>query len=109
MRRTSNYRQKRLSLWAFLLFAFPVSNGGEHEALTQPPAALAGDLGDFRSPLLFSDGTKVENASQWPKRRAEILATWTNLLGNWPDIITVPEVEILRTEQREGFVQHTVR
>lgn len=73
------------------------------------PDQFANDFGDFRSPLIFNDGSKVETAADWPKRRAEILEQWRQLLGEWPPLITEPDVEILKTEKRKNFTQHTVR
>jgi hypothetical protein len=73
------------------------------------PAPLAGDLGRFRSPLVFYDGSPVRTAAEWPKRRAEILDRWHALMGPWPPVIEKPRVEILATERRENFQQHRVR
>jgi hypothetical protein len=73
------------------------------------PDEYANDFGDFRSPLIFNDGSKIESAADWPKRRAEISEQWQQLLGEWPPLITEPKVEILKTEQRENFTQLTVR
>ena len=36
-----------------------------------PPSAEFARLGDFRSPLIFADGTRVKTAEEWPRRRAE--------------------------------------
>src|SRR5262245_35520078 len=55
--------------------------------LFKPPAELADDLGNYHSPLLFRDGTKVKDAAGWQKRREEILKEWHDLLGPWPDLI----------------------
>jgi hypothetical protein len=87
----------------------------EHSSWTEiapffaPPAKWEGELGGYRSPLQFADGSMVRSAAQWPKRRAEILAQWEDLLGHWPPLITEPEVEILESKRRENFVQHAVR
>lgn len=74
-----------------------------------PPAKFAGDLGNYKSPLQFSDGTTAKTAEDWKRRRAEILKQWTELLGEWPALIEKPEVEILETTRRENFTQHKVR
>ena len=37
-----------------------------------PPEAWRGKFGDYRSPLLFNDGTKVETPADWQRRRTEI-------------------------------------
>ncbi len=64
-------------------------------SLFTPPAEFAGDLGDFRSPLLFNDGSKVITPADWARRREEILKTWHGLMGEWPELITQPEIETL--------------
>ena len=74
-----------------------------------PPPALAGDLGTYRSPLLFNDGTAVQTPADWERRKQEIRTQWTQYLGEWPPVITQPEVEILRTEHRETFRQERIR
>jgi len=76
---------------------------------TEAPPAYENDLGDFRSPLVFENGSRVTTSEGWENRRAEIFRQWTDLLGEWPKVITDPEVEILRTEPRDGFTKHTIR
>lgn len=90
---------------------------GQHDAkdgvalktYSRPPRSLEDDLGDYRSPLIFADGRVVSKAEQWPERRREIVQRWRERLGRWPTLITEPNVEILETERREGFVQHQIR
>ena len=74
-----------------------------------PPKKWQGNKGEFRSPLLFHDGTRVATREQWKRRRAEILDEWHRLMGRWPEVITEPKVEFLKSENRESFTQHTVR
>ena len=74
-----------------------------------PPAEYQNDFGDFRSPLLFNDGRKVETAADWPKRRQEILETWHGLMGQWPPLFEKPSVEYLEKETRDSITQHKVR
>ena len=74
-----------------------------------PPPELVDRRGDYRSPLLMNDGTRVETPQQWQLRREQILAQWTELLGQWPPLITQPEAEILNSERRENFTQHQIR
>ena len=74
-----------------------------------PPAEFDGQLGEYRSPLRFSDGSAVETAAEWKRRRAEILREWHELMGAWPPLITDPEVEILETKRRENFQQLRIR
>jgi dienelactone hydrolase len=74
-----------------------------------PPADWQNDLGDYRSPLIFEDGSKVQTAADWSRRRTELLAKWEQLLGKWPALITPPEVKTLETVDHETYVQHRIR
>jgi dienelactone hydrolase len=78
------------------------------EPFTQPPKEFAGQLGDYKSPLVFADGTRVSSAEDWQRRRQEIAATWHKRLGTWPALVERPEVNRLETIEREGHVQHHV-
>jgi hypothetical protein len=75
----------------------------------QPPAAFSNQFGAYRSPLLFTDGSRVRSAEDWSRRRVEIRREWMELMGPWPPIIEKPTVEILETSRRENFTQHRVR
>jgi len=74
-----------------------------------PPAKFAGDMGEFRTPLQFANGSMVNTAEDWQRRRAEILEEWTGLLGKWPALIEEPKVELLESAHRESFTQHRIR
>jgi hypothetical protein len=73
------------------------------------PEKFRDNDGGYPSVLKFRDGTMVQSPADWQRRRAEILAEWTELLGKWPDLITEPDVQILNTVQRDDIVQHQVR
>ena len=75
----------------------------------KPPAEFKDELGEYRSPLLFSDGTPVRTAAEWKRRRRELLAEWNKLLGPWPPLMTEQELEIVDGERRENLTQHRVR
>ena len=75
----------------------------------QPPSEFAGQFGAFRSPLLFNDGTPVKSAADWPRRRAEILRQWTELMGPWPPVLERPKVEVIAKTHRDNFAQRRVR
>jgi len=77
--------------------------------LFQPPREFADQFGSYRSPLLFADGTRVTNAAGWPRRRAEILRHWLELLGPWPPLLPKPKLEVVRETRRENFTQRRVR
>jgi len=74
-----------------------------------PPESWKGKMGDFRSPLVFGDGSKVNTPADWNRRRAEIAQEWESLLGKWPTLITNPEIKILTSTARESFTEHQVR
>jgi hypothetical protein len=74
----------------------------------RPPPALAGDLGPYKTPLVFDDGRPVHDAAGWRDRRKEILATWHGIMGAWPPPIERPRFEILGTERRGAFEQRRV-
>src|SRR5256885_874421 len=64
--------------------------GDEHAALDKrlapffhPPEKLAKDFGDYKSPLVFDDGSPVKAPADWAKRRKEILNKWHELTGPW--------------------------
>lgn len=91
------------------------AEAGDRDALAaqlqtyyQPPTEYVMQFGKYRSPLLFADGTRVQSADQWPRRRAELLAMWTRRLGAWPALVERPVVRTVETVQREGFTQHHV-
>lgn len=73
------------------------------------PEQWEGELGDFRSPLRFLDGSMVENAEDWARRRKEILDQWHGLMGQWPPLIKDPQLEVLEEERRDGITQLRVR
>ena len=79
------------------------------EPFTKPPAEYAGDLGPYRSPLVFADGTRVKTAEDWDRRRKEIDELWRKRLGGWPPLVERPEVKRLETTQRDDHVQHKVQ
>lgn len=74
-----------------------------------PPAKFENDLGEYRSPLQFADGSVAKTPEDWQRRRQELLAEWTDFLGEWPPLIEEPKVEILETVRRENFDQHRIR
>jgi rhamnogalacturonan endolyase len=79
------------------------------EKYTRPPADFVGQFGSYRSPLNFADGSKVQTADDWARRRAQILETWHKRLGPWPPLVDQPQVTRLETIERDGFVEHRVQ
>jgi hypothetical protein len=74
-----------------------------------PPPAYAGDLGRYRSPMVFDDGSLVKTAADWQRRRKELLDFWHGALGPWPKLLETPRVKYLKSERRESFMQHRLR
>ncbi|AMV26970.1 Acetyl xylan esterase (AXE1) [Gemmata sp. SH-PL17] len=72
----------------------------------KPPKELANDLGRYRSPLKFDDGTDVKTAADWKKRREEIRKYWHAQMGEWPALIEKPKVELGAKEERDGVTQY---
>jgi len=75
----------------------------------KPPAEFAHNLGAYKSPLTFSDGTPVKRPADWPRRRKQILTTWHGLMGAWPALLAKPTIEYQKKERRDNFTQHHVK
>jgi cyclophilin family peptidyl-prolyl cis-trans isomerase len=73
-----------------------------------PPAQWAGQLGAYRSPLLFDDGTPVRTPADWQKRRAQIRTYWHKQLGEWPALLEKPRLEYRAKERRGTVTQHQI-
>lgn len=73
-----------------------------------PPKELADDLGDYRSPLKFADGREVRSPEEWQTRRQEILKTWHELLGPWPQLVEKPKIVYRSEERLEHHTRHAV-
>jgi dienelactone hydrolase len=98
-----------LTLSVSALAAEPVDELRQRlEPFYTPPAEFAGELGDYKSPLVFADGTPAKNADDWARRRQEILETWHERLGAWPPLVEKPTVKTLETVERDGFTEHHV-
>jgi hypothetical protein len=79
------------------------------EPFFTPPAGYRTNLGSYRSPLVFDDGTPVKTAADWPRRRAEILNHWHAVMGPWPPVLERPKLEEFSQARRENFSQRRVR
>lgn len=78
------------------------------EPYFQPPAEHADRYGNYRSPVVFDDGSRADSSEAWRRRREEILQKWRRRLGAWPALVERPEVKRLESQDREGYVQHHV-
>lgn len=84
------------------------ANWSAIESFFTPPAEFADKLGDYRSVMKFDDGTPVESAKDWPRRRAEILEYWHSVLGPWPPVLEKPRIRFGKSEHVENFTRHEV-
>jgi len=74
-----------------------------------PPDSLREQLGSYRSPLKFYDGTRVKTRDDWQRRRKEILEHWHGLMGTWPPLLEQQKLTIDSSAQKDGYMQHHVR
>ncbi len=74
----------------------------------RPPEEFAGKFGDYRSPLVFADGSRVESPDDWMRRRAELVKTWHERLGAWPPLLERSEMKYLESVPRDGYTEHHV-
>jgi dienelactone hydrolase len=79
------------------------------ESLFSPLDEFKGKLAPHRPLLKFEDGSPVNNAADWQKRRQELLAYWHKMLGPWPAAINKPRVEYLEKESLPEFTRHKVK
>lgn len=73
-----------------------------------PPAQLAGDLGTYRSPLMFADGRVARTPAEWAERRREILDDWRSRIGGRA-LIERPRFEALGEEREGSYLRRKVR
>ena len=73
------------------------------------PEEFREKLGDFKSPLIFDNGSAVKSADDWPRRRQEILDYWHAAMGPWPKLLSEPRIEFEESVYVENFTRHKVR
>jgi hypothetical protein len=76
-------------------------------SFTSPPE-FADKFGPYKSLLTFQDGSPVKTATDWQKRRKEILAEWRSLTGSWPELIAKPKIQHSEQTRRDNITQHRV-
>ncbi len=92
-----------------LFLAFTALSMHAAEPNSSPPPEWAAQRGDYRSPLLMKGGRSIKTPAEWQERRAEILADWHRIMGEWPPLLEKPALEVLETKPREDFTQQRVR
>jgi dienelactone hydrolase len=106
-----------IGVWWIMLFA--VATLGDEpterqqvwarlQPFVSPPAEFAEQFGSYSSPLKFADGSLVQSAQDWARRRTEILDSWHQRLGPWPPLVERPTVKRLESVPRDGYVEHHV-
>jgi hypothetical protein len=78
-------------------------------AYFKTPAAALEKPDSRRSPLVRADGSRITTAEDWARDRAAIRERWFKIMGPWPELLTAPKLEVVRTEQRENLEQRTLR
>ncbi|MDF1816464.1 MAG: sialidase [Verrucomicrobiales bacterium] len=93
----------------FFLISFWQFGGGQEKSsreLLKPhftvPERFKDDFGGYRSPLEGVDGN-------WEEKRNAIKREWTDLLGEWPDLFTQPEVKTLESIPDNGITRHKIQ
>jgi len=75
----------------------------------QCPREYQGQMGDYRSPLEKQNGTMITTPREWQNRRAEILKTWQDILGPWPELFAKPAVQAGKITRREDITQRQLK
>ena len=99
-------------LFARLTPAWAQHTETQHWSIIAPyfkPPEFANQRGDYRSPLLFADGSRVSSAQDWSRRRGEIRKQWMDVMGPWPPVLEKPRLEIHSSSHRENFTQQRIR
>jgi dienelactone hydrolase len=73
-----------------------------------PPDEYKEKFGDLRSVMRFDDGSRVDTAVDWQRRREEILKYWHNVMGPWPVLLDKPGIKYKKRERLEKFTRHEV-
>src|SRR5438105_4358964 len=73
------------------------------------PEEFLGKMGAYRSSLLFDDGSEVKTATDWGRRREEILKKWHGLMGAWPQVIEHPKISVIESSDQGDHVRHKVK
>lgn len=81
----------------------------ELAAYFKPPEFVRDNMGTYRSPLVFDDGTQVKTVDDWQRRRVEILRTWQEAMGPWPALIDAPAVKSVAVTRRGTITQRQLR
>lgn len=81
----------------------------EWPKISLAPTEFAEKFGQYRSPLIFRDGSLAKTPADWARRRQEIMEDWTRLMGPWPALIQDPTLETLSESKAESITKLRVR
>ena len=90
-------------------FAAPATLPADLAPFFRAPEKFANVSDGRRSPLLRADGSRIMDARDWPKQRAELRRQWFELMGPWPELLSTPKLEKVKVEPRDNVQQHTIR
>jgi len=96
--------QAILLLWTAACIGAP-----DLDEFLRPPPQFKNDFGSYSSLLRFNNGTSVQSAADWTKKREEIRAFWTGTLGQWPPLLENPTIEVVSKTNRENLVQQKIK
>ena len=90
-------------------FAAPATLPADLAPFFRAPEKFANVSDGRRPPLLRADGSRITDARDWPKQRAELRRQWFELMGPWPELLSTPKLEKVKVEPRDNVQQHTIR
>lgn len=75
----------------------------------KPPLLYQNNYGNYPDPLIFYDGVRtVQNANDLEDRKQEIRDKWMGIMGEWLSVNETQELTFISSEQKTGYVKHTV-
>ena len=75
----------------------------------KPPAERSEQSAHLKNLLIHDDGTPVRSASDWQRRRTEILSVWSKALGQGPLPLLKPQMQILKEEDAGNHLRKRIR
>nr|MBI1231697.1 hypothetical protein [Cytophagales bacterium] len=73
------------------------------------PFEYLDDYGEYVSPLLREDGTRITTLAEWDVQREHLREKWHSLMGKWPTTIEKPSFEVLDETILDSHRQQKIR